>query len=700
MVRETLHFIAQKGWAGHSLDYLSAMVAFLCENIGADYAFVARLQGEPATSSRTLALHRRGHGPQQNFTYLLQDTPCANVADGNLCCYASGVQRLFPKDELLIQMGIEAYMGRPLWDSRGRDVGLIVLLHTRPFDDAPTLEAALQVLAVGASSSLERERSEEKARQMRQSFDLAGVGIAHMRPDGTFRMANRMFQNMTGYSPEEIAQINFFQLTAPQHRHLDDFLRSQSLLDPGQLSDLEKICIDKNGRKFWARQAITAHNDADGQNDFLILVLEDITRRKEAERELISMNEELLAAEEEIRATNEELLNGNQSLRDNLLELRDAKKAAEESDRLKTAFLANLSHEVRTPMNGILGFAELLRRDDLSPRDKQRYVELLSVSTQQLLQIIMDIVDISKLEAGALLLNNTEFNLNELLRQQADWARAEVASKKKPLRVELESALPDSLALVVNDNERLAQCVRNLLSNAIKFTPQGVVSMGYTLHRENLRFHVRDTGIGIRPQDLGLVFERFRQAEESNTRRFGGMGLGLTIVRGIVQLMEGRVWAESEPDMGSTFFFEIPMRSAIGQQAWSALEARKPKVDGLCVLVVEDEEVNFAFIDEVLRASGVLVSRASDGLQAVRMATQDQPPPDLVLMDLQLPLLDGLQATRKILALRPGLPIIAQTAFSMSGDPQRCFEAGCSDYIAKPLNKNLLISKIANALNR
>lgn len=240
-------------------------------------------------------------------------------------------------------------------------------------------------------------------------------------------------------------------------------------------------------------------------------------------------------------------------------ELKSALEKAEESDRLKTSFLANMSHELRTPMNGIMGFAELLNDDDLSNEDRHEFINVINDSSQSLLDVITNIVDISKIDSRQIHLKTSSFNLNRLLDELLSWFKGEkVVKDKLELNIELIKELTDDQCIVVSDQLKIRHIFRLLLNNSGKFTKSGFIRFGYSIHGKNIRFFVQDTGKGISPEKQCFIFEKFRQEDETLSRKYGGVGLGLTIAKGLVELIGGKIWVDSEPEKGTTFFFEIP----------------------------------------------------------------------------------------------------------------------------------------------
>lgn len=381
--------------------------------------------------------------------------------------------------------------------------------------------------------------------------------------------------------------------------------------------------------------------------------------------------------------------------------IKSAKEKAEESDKLKTAFLANMSHEIRTPMNGILGFAELLDDNTLTQERRREFISIISSSSKQLLTVINDIIDISKIESGQLIISNVRFNLNELLHKVlVTFENIKSNTGKSQIKLILEEGFEDVDSNVMCDDVRLNQVLYNLLGNALKFTGTGLVKFGYRHEEGKLLFYVQDSGKGIPADKQSFIFERFRQVEESNTRQFGGTGLGLSISKGLVELMGGTLWVSSEENKGSTFCFTLPDNIRTLSQP-RVLEQQLPNYagnfKGATILVAEDILSNFNMIQIMLQKTGATLLYAEDGSQAVNIC-RDQAQIDLVLMDIQMPEMNGYEATQEIRKFRPHLPVIALTAYAFEEDRRRVIEAGCTDFLAKPIDKEGLIAKLSKFL--
>ncbi|HOI32195.1 MAG TPA: ATP-binding protein, partial [Bacteroidales bacterium] len=374
-------------------------------------------------------------------------------------------------------------------------------------------------------------------------------------------------------------------------------------------------------------------------------------------------------------------------------ELVEAKNKAEDSDRLKSAFLANMSHEIRTPMNAILGFSDLLSTDEYSPEEKMEFIEMIKSSGKLLLNLINDIIDISKIEAGELKIQTSEFKLIDLMDEMLQGFRQQMdRNGKSHVKLLLTHKEELKSALITTDRLRLQQILTNLLSNAMKFTQVGEIEFGALCINSSYEFFVRDTGIGIPEQKLEVVFERFRQADDSHTRLYGGTGLGLAITKHLVELLNGKIWVESQLDKGTAFYFTLPSDNEnksckIEEQA--PLYPALPSFKGKTVLVAEDVDTNFFLVKTMLKKLNLNVIHASNGLIALDLAVEHQP--DLIIMDIQMPEMDGIEAFKQIRHQKLTIPVIAITAFAMLSEEKQYLGLGFDAYLSKPLSLEKLV---------
>lgn len=378
--------------------------------------------------------------------------------------------------------------------------------------------------------------------------------------------------------------------------------------------------------------------------------------------------------------------------------LREAKEKAEESDRLKSAFLANVSHEIRTPMNGIVGFLELLQAPGIGQEKKEKYFEMVNQSSQRLLETINDIIEISKIESGQSGVKITEVNTVDIMHYHHEFFLGQ--AKKKGLELILGQHITNSGALITTDKYKVEAILSNLLTNALKYTDKGNIEMGNYLKDNTLVFYVKDSGIGIPDNKKLAIFDRFTQVHSGNTRPFEGVGLGLSIAQGYVRLLKGSIWVESADEKGSTFSFSIPYHPLTDQLQKKELEIpigidnsdkqEEELMPNLKVLIAEDDEFSSLYLAAILDAQKIGWIKCKTGTEAVRLV-KENPDISAVLMDLKMPEMNGLEATRQIRTFNTTIPIIAQTAYAMTEDRHKALEAGCSDYITKPIRKDMLL---------
>jgi len=436
----------------------------------------------------------------------------------------------------------------------------------------------------------------------------------------------------------------------------------------------------KNGSVVTVLCTITPIYDVLKQITGIVSVLTDMTERKKILNELKLKNDEYAAI-------NLELSESLKKIKIINTQLEKAKEKAEESDRLKTAFLANLSHEVRTPMNGILGFAELLKNGELKPATQQKYIDVIQQSGERMLNLIDDLIDISKIEAGAIDIKLDSVDIGLMMDHLYTFFKP--SAEEKGLRL---SYIAKEYDTIVTDLVKLEQIMTNLIKNAIKYTQEGSVSFGCDMIRDYYCFWVKDTGVGIHPDHQELIFDRFRKANTEYLGREEGSGLGLSISKAFIEMMGGKIWIESKPGKGSTFSFTLPM-----EKSAETLKEDKPKFQGnhknITVLVAEDDDISYIYLAKVLDDHQMKVVRAVNGQEAVRIAGE-LPEINLILMDIKMPLMNGFDATLEIRKKFPLLPIIAQTAYVTDSERNKALISGFTDFISKPINREELMVKI------
>ncbi len=400
--------------------------------------------------------------------------------------------------------------------------------------------------------------------------------------------------------------------------------------------------------------------------------IRDITARKLVEKDLIIANMEL-----EFQ---------NQEKEKSTLELTKAKEKAEESDRLKSAFLANMSHEIRTPMNGILGFSSLLKEPGLSGAAQQEYITMIEKSGARMLNIINNIVNISKIEAGLMEVNMNACNISEQIEYVCDFFKPEV--EKKGMHLLITNIFHADELNIKTDQEKLYAILTNLVKNSIKYSCKGFIQIGCSIKGKFIEFFVKDTGIGIPQNRQEAIFERFIQADVTDKKAYQGAGLGLSIAKSYVELLGGEIWLESQENIGTTFYFTIPFKpeKAIEPAIKETEQLAEPMIDidNLKILIAEDDSTSEKLLTLGVGKFSRQILTVKTGTEAVAFC-RTHPDIDLILMDIQMPGMDGYEATRQIRLFNKNVIIIGQTASVLSGDREKAIMAGCNDYIPKPI---------------
>ncbi len=386
-----------------------------------------------------------------------------------------------------------------------------------------------------------------------------------------------------------------------------------------------------------------------------------------------------------------------------------AKEKAQESDRLKSAFLANMSHEIRTPMNAIVGFSALLSEPDCMEEERGKFSSIIQSRSDDLMRIINDLLEISRIESGNATVTKESISLNALVDEMETIFSQRIKSNKRSnLKIISEKVLRDSDAIITTDGYIIKQVYSNLIDNAIKYTDSGLVQFGYQKPEDNMiTCYVQDTGIGITPENQHLIFESFRQAETSDRYRYGGTGLGLSICKGALALIGGSIWVESTPGEGSVFYFRIPFELPVtihrdpvaGEPAPARPQGEPLSLSGKQFLVVEDEESNMEYLSILFNHTGAGITWAITGSE-VRAIYPELDKFDLVLLDIRLPDASGWDLVKEIKQRRPELPVLAQTAYAMQSDRIRSEEAGCDGYISKPIRRTELFQVIEKILQK
>jgi PAS domain S-box-containing protein len=553
-----------------------------------------------------------------------------------------------------------------------------------------TLPQALRVPDI-AALILKTEQSQkekvESENRFRAVFELAAVGIAIFDLDGNFVQVNDRYCEILGYRNNDLVGRNFKSLTHPDD--LKDNLNHLALLRSGQADSYiyEKRYIRKDGRKIWVVTAVTLVRDAEGEPDYYMTVARDVSQRREADADLRRMHNEL---EERVSQRTLELARANN-------ELAKAKKVAEDANSAKTNFLANISHELRTPLSIIKGFCDLLLEEKSIEPSQKHYIKRIDYNAHLLLDLIKDLLDLSKVESGKLDINQQVIAIEPLVEEVLECMRPEADKKGIELLLHKVGPIPEK---ITSDPSRLRQILLNLVCNAIKFTQKGSVEVSLATQRatsgSKLLIAVKDSGLGIDPAEAKKLFRPFAQANKRISGKFGGTGLGLMLSRNLARALGGDVHLQnSTPGHGSTFVLTLGFSPAFVKEKKSALPKLLParKLKGMRVAVVDDMEEQRMILAEYLRAAGAEVQCFEDGKCVLSEATAH--PDDLILMDLKMPKLNGYNAAKRLREIGHRGPIIALTAFTVSGTRERCLRLGFNDHVFKPIDRAALIDLVA-----
>lgn len=402
--------------------------------------------------------------------------------------------------------------------------------------------------------------------------------------------------------------------------------------------------------------------------------------------DLLIKNQDYEHTNKSLKKNYKKLISSKEKLKKINIELKKAKIKAEESDQLKSAFLANMSHEIRTPMNGIMGFTELLKQGNLSPNEEKSYIAIIEKSGVRLLNIINDIIDLSKIEAGQMNISLSITNIGEQLQYINTFFKPE--AQYKGIQLILRENTIEEIPIITTDKEKLYAILINLVKNAIKYSIKGPIEFGYEIKGEWIEFFVKDNGIGISKNRQKAIFERFVQADFNDKMARQGAGLGLAIAKAYVNLLGGKIWVESEVDKGSIFYFKIPY-SNNNQENGSVskpIESNQTLgiVKNLKILVSEDDSISRILLMKVLEKFSREILTAKNGLEAVEIC-RNNPDIDLIFMDVQMPIMNGYEATKEIRKFNTKAIILAQTAFALEGDKFKTIAVGCNGYISKPI---------------
>ena len=516
-----------------------------------------------------------------------------------------------------------------------------------------------------AVSPHSNERYGEKTPEFEAILENKLIGILYLVKDRTIWKVNERFTDILGYTNEDLA----FQ--SARKIHIDDehyHAFSEKHYVDLQVRDVivEWPFRHKDGHIVQCRITGSAINP-DNLNNGILWLFEDISEEQKIRHELLQ-----------------------------------AKAKAEESDRLKSAFMATMSHELRTPLNAVIGFSDiLLNRMQEDPNE--RLIRIINQSGRNLLEIIESIFFLISIETGKEKIMAAEFSMENLFTDLAHYTEKEIEkSEKQEIELQYTPEGNDRNTIVNSDINKIRQLLKILLNNAVKFTHRGSIQLGYRIEENDLVLFVKDTGVGISKEKQEVIFERFRQGDDTHTRKFEGIGLGLAIAKSISELLHGDLTLESSAGEGSEFHFHLPGIIVQSDPNHKRNKSRPGKKiasrEGMKILVAEDKESNFILLQDVLTDQGMEVIRARDGKEAVDIVMKNRDI-DLVLMDIKMPVMNGVDATKAIKVINPKLPVIAQTAFAFEGEKEEFMKADFEDYVVKPLDFDLLFEKIQTVLS-
>jgi len=513
----------------------------------------------------------------------------------------------------------------------------------------------------------EQKQAEEELQKLSQAVEQSPASIVITDLNGKIEYVNPKFVELTGYSANEVKGEN------PKILQSGDLPKAEykklwNTILSGKIWKGEFHNKKKNGELYWESATISPVKDKNGKMKYFLAIKEDITDFKK-----------------------------------NLEDLVIAKEKAQESDRLKSAFLANMSHEIRTPMNGILGFAGLLKDSDITGEQQQDYIKMIEKSGARMLNIINDIISISKIESGIMEIHLSEVHINTQM--EFVFKTLKLDAEKKNLTLSYINSLPDQDAFIITDSEKFYSILTNLVKNAIKYTQKGNIEFGYQQKTcttaTELEFYIKDTGLGIPVDRQEAIFERFIQADIEDKMAMQGAGLGLAISKAYVKMLGGKIWVESEYGKGSTFYFTIPYETKTLTKKdnlnLSTDSVGKNQLGKFKILIVENDDISLVFLKEIVSKISREVLTAKNGLDAITICRQHTDI-DLILMDIQMPEINGYNATKQIRKFNKDVIIVAQTALALTGDNEKAIAAGCNDYISKPISKDNLIEIICKHL--
>jgi PAS domain S-box-containing protein len=674
---EALRLIVE-GTAGQTgREFFNSCVRHLAEVLQVQYATVDEFTGNFHTHVRTLAVWNKGQLGETSSRYLTP-SPCETVLKtGEICFYPADLQAQFPDEHRLVEIGAESFLGVPLKDSGGNVLGHIAVIDDKPMAVDPKREMILRIFAARAGAEIERQRAEEGLRIANAEMEALFTAMEDLifvfdRQGRHLHMPTTQAKQLL-YKPsvERVGKTLHDILPGPL---ADQFLQYIHTALDGRKTVQAEYSLELEAGEGWFHATISPIDE-----NTVIWTARDMTQRKRAEQELQA-----------------------------------AKETAEAANRAKSTFLANMSHELRTPLNSILGFSQLMERDEALTSQQREFLATINRSGEHLLDLINDVLEMSKIEAGRIIFHPSVFNLHHLLQTLQEMFQMRTYAKQLQLHFDIA---PDVHRTIETDEAKLRQVLINLLSNAVKFTKQGKIVLRAQIapqskqtghNRSCLWFEVEDTGCGIAPADLGQLFQPFTQLTQGGEAR-EGTGLGLSISRQFVQLMGGEIGITSQLGQGSKFSFTIEVKQV--HPPTNLLPARKlvrslaPHQPSYRILIVDDRPENRTLMTQLLKKVGFTgLHTAIDGRDAVKQWQTWRP--HLIWMDMRMPVMDGYRATQQIRLLERQIhsienesttitKIIALTASAFQQERTDIIAAGCDDFVPKPIQESLILEKMA-----
>jgi len=723
IVEKTLSFVSSQIETNQDKTIFDCFVQFVGELLEIDYVFIDTCSEDNPHIFDRIASYNQGEFSSK-IVRDLNNIAAKTILGNKACFYNTGVQKLFPDDALLKSMHADGYVGMPLWQTNGKALGIVGVMHKSPIADVKTVELVLQIVATKIAHHLDSklfdvqlakqksehdtfkrseecinfalevagngigdwnvqsdsqqwitmfgyenrgvgadlEESKKIIRELVESRELfaalfrnSPMGLYQTTPEGKILFVNPAILEMLGFdSLEELLKRDLSESGYVDENKRKVFKRI--LAEKGEVIGFESEWYTKDGKTIFVNEGARAIRNSHGKIIRYDGGVVNVTEKKKVEQELVR-----------------------------------AKEKAEESERLKSTFLATMSHELRTPLNAIIGFSDLIDKD-ISLDDMIDYANIINTSGLHLLELIEDIFSLTLIESGQVAVRNESFELASFLSDIWDVIKEEQhKTGKQGLSLIYNPHPRIANQQVKTDKTKLKQILINLLKNALKFTNDGLIEFVCVPElagdKSLLRFYVKDTGIGIKADDLKVIFDPFRQLSNSYSRQTEGTGIGLSVSQRLSELLGGSIAVESVIDKGSTFIFTLPFQaqdSVLSKEKMPNMNWR-----GRTVLVAEDDSSNFELIKTFLRLTGITVIRAINGKEAVDLCKIHNEI-DLVLMDRRMPVMDGFEATKIIKETNPDIPVIALTAITMSGDKEKALLFGCDDFISKPIDVDVL----------